>query len=109
MINNVANNVVSSSPKTTFDTCTHSDKSLIANSAAEIIAANSERKYAAFINNSTVDITLILAETSKAALNKGIILRPGGSYEINSNNLYVGVVSAISKFACKLIFVECIE
>jgi hypothetical protein len=106
MINNVANVVSSSPTKTTFDTCTHGDKSLIANSAAEIIPANSERKYAAFLNNSTVDITLILGETNKAALNKGIVLRPGGSYEINSNNLYVGVVSAISKFVCKLIFIE---
>lgn len=107
MINNVANNVVSSSPtKATFDSCTHGDKSLIANSAAEIIAANSERQYAAFVNNSTIDITLILGETSKAALNKGIVLRPGGSYEINSNNLYIGAVSAIAKTACKLIFIE---
>ncbi|BBD60598.1 hypothetical protein NIES2109_33970 [Nostoc sp. HK-01] len=103
------NNVASSSPIAVFDSCTHSDKSLIANSAAEILAAKSERKYAAFINNSSVEITLILGETNKAALNKGIVLKPGGSYEINSNNLYVGAVSAIAKLGCKLIYVECVE
>lgn len=103
------NNVASSSAIAVFSNCTHSDKSLIANSAAEILIAKSERKYAAFVNNSTVEITLILGETSKAALNKGIVLKPGGSYEINSNNLYIGAVSAIAKLACKLIFVECVE
>lgn len=81
MINNVSNN----SAIAVFENCTHSDKSLIANSAGEILAANSERKYASFINNSVVDITLILGATNKAQLNKGIILKPGGSYEINSN------------------------
>ncbi|MCC5641345.1 hypothetical protein LC593_37245 [Nostoc sp. CHAB 5844] len=105
MINNVASNTAIA----VFDTCTHGDKSLIANSATEILTAKSERKYAAFINNSTIEITLVLGETNKAALNKGIILKPGGSYEINSNNLYIGVVSAIAKIACKLSFVECVE
>lgn len=101
MINNVVNNLNS-----TFDKCSHGDKPLNANSAIEIIAKNSERKYAAFINNSTVDITLVLGEATKAVVEKGIILKPGGSYEINSNNLYVGAVSAIAKTACKLIFIE---
>ncbi|MCC5641129.1 hypothetical protein LC593_35975 [Nostoc sp. CHAB 5844] len=104
MINNVA-----SSNITVFSDCTHNDKSLIANSATEILTAKSERKYAAFVNNSTVEITLALGEPGKTAINKGIVLKPGGSYEINSNNLYIGVVSAISKFACKLSFMECVE
>jgi hypothetical protein len=103
------NNFSSNSAIAVFDSCTHGDKSLIANSATEILTAKSERKYAAFINNSTIEITLILGETNKAALNKGIILKPGGSYEINSSNLYIGAVSAIAKTGCKLIFVECTE
>lgn len=101
MINNVTNTAIA-----VFDNCTHGDKSLIANSAAEILAAKSDRKYAAFINNSPMEITLVLGETTKAVINKGIILKPGGSYEINSNNLYIGAVSAIAKTACKLIFIE---
>lgn len=91
-----------------FDNCTHDEKELIANTAALIIKANSNRKYLALINNSNTEITLTLGELRKVANNKGIILKPGGSYEINSNNLYIGAVSAISKFACKISFTECI-
>lgn len=104
MINNVTNTSIA-----VFNNCNSSDKSLIANAATEILAAKSERRYAAFINNSPVKITLVLGETNKTALNKGIVLNPGGSYEINANNLYVGAVSAIAQTACKLIFVECVE
>ncbi|MBE9210507.1 hypothetical protein IQ244_29195 [Nostoc sp. LEGE 06077] len=103
MINNVASGVQ------VFNTCTPGEKPLTANSATSIIEANANRRYAAFINNSNVEITLSFTEAAKAALNKGIVLKPGGSYEINSNNLYVGAVSAISKIAAKLSFVECIE
>lgn len=106
MINNVS---ISSS--ISFTTCTNSEKELIANTAITILASNGARQYGAFVNNSNVDITLILGEPGQgqASLNKGIILKPrGGSYEINSNNLYVGKVAAISGSNCKLSFVECI-
>jgi hypothetical protein len=48
---------------------------------------NSPGAYACFINNSTREITLILSNSSNGAINKGIILKPGGSYEINGPNL----------------------
>ncbi|ALF51870.1 hypothetical protein ACX27_01835 [Nostoc piscinale CENA21] len=103
MINNFASGVQ------VFDTCTSGEKTLIANSASLVIEANVNRRYAVFINTSVVEITLSFTEANKAAINKGIVLKPGGSYEINSTNLYVGAVSAISKFAAKFSFVECVE
>ncbi|MEH2139900.1 hypothetical protein [Nostoc sp.] len=93
-----------------FSNCTNADKSLTGNISDVVLSANSGRSYAAFINNSSIDITLILGDKANAAVGKGIILKPrGGSYEINSNNLYIGKVSAIATNNCKLSFVECIE
>jgi hypothetical protein len=92
-----------------FDSCTHDEKELNANTSVVIMKANAARKYAAFINNSQAEILLMLSELNKVTSNKGLLLKPGGSYEINCNNLYVGTVCAVSKFACKLSFVECVE
>lgn len=93
-----------------FSNCTNAERSLTSNIADVILNANSARSYAAFINNSSVDITLILGDKTNAAVGKGIILKPrGGSYEINSNNLYIGKISAIATNNCKFSFVECIE
>ncbi|BAY77957.1 hypothetical protein NIES25_44270 [Nostoc linckia NIES-25] len=93
-----------------FSNCTNGEKSLAANASDVVLNNNSARAYAAFVNNSSSDITLILGDKKDAAVGKGIILKPrGGSYEINSTNLYVGKVSAISLNASKLSFVECIE
>ncbi|MBD2354745.1 hypothetical protein H6G41_08900 [Tolypothrix sp. FACHB-123] len=103
------NNVLIGESNNKFDTCTNDDKNLVANIKTEILKANAERKYAAFINNSSVDITLILGTADRGAINKGIILKPRGSYEVNSQNLYLGAVFAVSAFAAKLTFVECVE
>lgn len=104
MINNVSS--IESAPS--FDTCINADKSLNKDVAAIVINANPARRYAAFINNSNVDITLILGESNQGSIGKGIILKPrGGSYEIDANNLYVGRVCAISAVAVKLSYVEC--
>ncbi|MEH2088038.1 hypothetical protein [Nostoc sp.] len=93
-----------------FSSCTNADKSLTGNISDIVLNANSARAYAAFINNSSIDITLILGDKTNAAIGKGIILKPrGGSYEINSNNLYIGKISAIATNNCKISFVECIE
>lgn len=59
-----------------------------------VIALNSSRKYAEFTNDASQII--YLSESSSASLHKGVRLNSdGGSYEINSTNLYKGVVSAI--------------
>ncbi|MEH2261036.1 hypothetical protein [Nostoc sp.] len=93
-----------------FSNCINSDKSLTSNMSDVVLNANSVRTYAAFINNSSIDITLVLGDKANTTVGKGIVLKPrGGSYEINSNNLYIGKVSAIATNNCKLSFVECIE
>lgn len=106
MINNSSNTV----DVVKFDDCLHGEKQLTGNVADTVLDANSNRQYAAFINNSLSDITLILGDKTKGGINKGIVLKPrGGSYEINQANLYVGKISAISANNCKLTFVECTE
>ncbi|MEH2287172.1 hypothetical protein [Nostoc sp.] len=105
MINNFSN----ASEVAKFDNCNHGDKDLAANVGDTVLDANSNRQYAAFINNSSSDITLILGDKSKGAIGKGIVLRPRGSYEINQSNLYIGKVSAISVDKSKLTFTECIK
>jgi hypothetical protein len=105
MINNSSNTI----EVARFSNCDHGVKDLTANIGDTILNANSNRQYAAFINNSSSDITLILGDKSKGAIGRGIVLKPRGSYEINQSNLYIGKVSAISANNCKLIFTECIE
>lgn len=102
------NNVSASESSNKFTTCNNDEKSLSANNKTEILSANLSRKYSAFINNSSVDITLILGDINQGGIGKGIILNPRGSYEINSNNLYLGKVVAISASIGKLSFVDCI-
>jgi hypothetical protein len=102
------NNVSAGESSNRFNTCINDEKSLPANAKTEILNANSERKYSAFINNSNVDVTLILGDTAQGGINKGIILKPRGSYEINANNLYLGKITAVAPSASKVSFVECI-
>ncbi|MBD2519961.1 hypothetical protein H6G93_34470 [Nostoc sp. FACHB-973] len=106
MLNNSSNTV----EVIRFNSCTHGEKDLVGNVGDTVLNPNSNRQYAAFINNSLYDITLILGDKSKGGINKGIVVKPrGGSYEINQVNLYVGKVSAISANNSKLSFVECTE
>jgi hypothetical protein len=66
----------------------------VTTTSGEALAANTARKYAAFINDSNVTIYLALGTT--AVVNQGIRLSAhGGSYEITSMNLFTGVVNAI--------------
>ncbi|WP_375497045.1 hypothetical protein [uncultured Nostoc sp.] len=105
MLNNSANLIEINK----FSNCTNGDKQLNSNAGDTILEPNSNRQYAVFMNNSLFDITLILGDKSKGGIGKGIVLKSKGSYEINSVNLYIGKVSAISASNCKLSFVECIE
>lgn len=83
---------------------------LTADEPSTVIAANSKRLYAAIINNSSSQVTLILGKAGSGSLEKGIPINPlGGSYEINAANLYRGEVCAISTAKVKLSWVECIE
>lgn len=59
-----------------------------------VLAANENRNFAAFVNDS--DETMYLALGAAAVLHKGIRMNAsGGSYEINATNMFTGVVYAI--------------
>ncbi|MEH2467517.1 hypothetical protein [Nostoc sp.] len=101
-------NNFSSTSANKFEECVNDEKVLTKNVPSDILGINKTRAYACFVNNSSGEITLIFGSSSTGAINKGIILKPGGgSYEINTNNLYQGKVSAISASNCKLSYVEC--
>ena len=77
----------------------------VGNTSTTVLAANSDRKAAIFINDS--DETIYLARGSTAAMNQGIRLNAnGGSFEINATNLYTGVVTAICASGGKNLCIE---
>lgn len=105
MINNPANTDLASF-WISFDKCANNQVNVIS-AGNLIIKANPKRVYAAFINISNADITLIFGEIKDGGINQGIVLRPGGSYEITQINLYVGKVCGISNAESKISFTEC--
>ena len=71
--------------------------STVGTTAVQILAASATRQYALFTNDSDTVIYLNLGASSTAAIGKGMRLNAnGGSYEISSDNLYIGIISAIS-------------
>ncbi len=78
-----------------FDTATTPAGGVdVGTTSTQVLAAKSNRKFAAIVNDSDTVIYLALGGT--AVLNSGIRLNAnGGSFEINATNLYRGVVSAI--------------
>ncbi|GAI11651.1 unnamed protein product [marine sediment metagenome] len=59
-----------------------------------VLLANRNRSYALLVNDS--DVVIFIWKGKVATLNRGIRLNAaGGSYEINSTNLYKGEISAI--------------
>lgn len=77
-----------------------------AGSSIEILKENPARRYALFVNDS--DTVMYLRLGQEAAVNRGIRLNAsGGSYEINSTNLYPGRICFICSAASKnLMFIE---
>jgi hypothetical protein len=66
----------------------------VANTSTLVLAANPDRRYAVFTNDSDSPIYLAIWHTAVA--HTGIRLNPnGGSYEIDFKNYYVGDVTAI--------------
>ncbi|MBD2416066.1 hypothetical protein H6G80_03145 [Nostoc sp. FACHB-87] len=94
---------------TSFDNCTSDEVALTANNTSVILAANELRTYALLTNNSLIDITIILGEIEIATPGLGIVIKPGGNYEINLDNLYKGVITAVSANDSQLFCVECSE
>ena len=65
-----------------------------------VLSASADRKTATFVNDS--DTAIYLSKSGTAVLNEGIRLNAnGGSYEINSTNLYLGALAAISSAGSK--------
>lgn len=107
MINNSSS---TSAGATKFSQCVNGKVDLVANNATDILAARFSRVYAAFVNNGSTDITLVLEDKSRAVLGSGIIIKGGGgSFEITQSNLYTGKVSAVSGSSTQLSFVEGFE
>ena len=108
-IDNPANSFAFASRNISFDKCTNNKIQLSANTANSFLGANKNRIYAVIINTSISEkITLVLGETNGTAIGKGIVLYPGGSFEINLDNLYVGKITALAEAACELSYVECL-
>lgn len=84
-------------------TLTHTEASVGTGSTATL-SANTSRVYALFQNDSDEVIYIFLGAT--AVMNKGIRLAAtGGSYEIDSTNLYKGVVKSICTTGTKNLLV----
>jgi len=98
---------VSNTTNVSFNECNNLILKIVANRALTVLSLNRKRAYAAFINVSLSDITLILGETTDRVPNKGIILKPNGSFEITQINLFTGKVSAICTADSELSAIEC--
>ncbi len=78
-----------------FSSATNSSVAVTSTSRAVLSGGGGGRQYAKITNDS--DYVVYLALGSTATVNSGIRLNAsGGTYEIDSNNLYVGTISAIS-------------
>ena len=77
----------------------------IGNTSTTALAANANRKNATFVNDS--DETIYLARGATAVMHQGPRLNAnGGSFEINANNLYTGIVTGICASGGKVLCVE---
>jgi hypothetical protein len=90
-----------------FGNCVNNSIVLKANVAQEFLPDNPSRIYALIQNNGEVDVTLALG--SDCEFGKGIVIKPGGNYEITCLNLYVGVLTAIAEFNCEISYSECVS
>jgi len=79
-------------------------KIAVGSSSTTILAANTNRNFAVFVNDS--DETLYLELSATAVMNEGIRLNAnGGAYEINLENMYTGIVTGICSSGSKNITV----
>lgn len=87
-------------------TMTATEVSIDTGSLSEVaLAANRERVYALFINDSDTAMYLRLGETAVA--HEGILLAvTGGSFEMTLDNLYRGVVNVICASSGKVLMIN---
>lgn len=81
---------------------------LTANAPVMLMPANDARVYVAIVNRTAnAEVTLTLADPN-AAIGAGIpLFNRGSSFEISSNNLYTGKISAVAASNAELSVVEC--
>lgn len=89
-------------PKVLFTTATNS-KVTVAATTTEVLEADDKRVFARISNDS--DEVIYLALGADAVLNQGIRLEVNGHFEINSTNLYTGVINAICASGSKVLSV----
>lgn len=81
------------------------DKVSVLSSTTEVAAANTSRQYLAIINDSANVVYLGLGEA--AVSGEGIRLNAsGGTFEINSANLFTGAINGISSATSSVTIVE---
>ncbi|MBD1899259.1 hypothetical protein NDI44_08645 [Trichocoleus sp. DQ-A3] len=97
----------------TFDDATNTTVTLLANTAALVLAANPLRKYFSIVNNGAFDVTVVLGGTTAeegattgVTLGSGIILKGGGGSVDPGFLVYTGQISAICAAATSLAVVE---
>lgn len=73
----------------------------------EILAAKGGRWYAKFTNNSPNDVYINLGGT--AADDTGFLMIASSTYEINKDNLFVGVVNGFSLASSSILITELIN
>jgi hypothetical protein len=109
MINNLPPNGIVSGVQS-FTKCINREIEINANTPSTFLKTNLNRAYAAIVNNSSSQVTLVLGDSSQSKVNQGIVLTSGGgSFEITQINLYCGSLTAISEADCRISFVECVK
>ena len=74
----------------------------VGSTSTTILSADSDRKFAVIVNDS--DETVYLSLTATALMNQGIRINAnGGWYEINSTNLYTGIITGICSSGSKVV------
>lgn len=106
---NFAKDYVGGSPDANrFDTITSGSATTSTTTIQQLLAKNASRSYAHITNQGTSTIFMMMSSTSTGAVaNAGIQLTSGESYDINSENLYIGDIwLATSSVATKVLYIE---
>lgn len=78
-----------------FETVSNTYASLTVNTTTQILAANSNRKYAYISNNSGGTISIQFGSaTGLTSVSRGLVIPNGNYYELKGDNLYTGAIFA---------------
>jgi len=96
---------VGSSGAALITTCTPSNVAVTATSSTAL-ASNSSRVSAVLVNTGINDVTIRRSATAVVAGTGIVIKAGGGTYEINSTNLYTGAITAITASGSSTLAIE---